>query len=69
MMAPYLCSRFYIFNIFVLEEYVLKLEGGTHLLQSCLPAMQDDLLLTTKEMHPSLKSLAITNPLNLQAPL
>jgi hypothetical protein len=46
-----------------------KLKGGPHLLQSCLRAMQDGLLPTTREMHPSFKSLAITNAPSLYAPL
>jgi hypothetical protein len=68
-MALYLCSRFRIFNIPILEEYVSQVEGGPHLLQSCLCAMQDGLLLTTKEMHLSFKSLVVTNAPSLQAPL
>jgi hypothetical protein len=32
LMVPYLCSRFCIFDIHVLEEYVLQVEGGLHLL-------------------------------------
>jgi hypothetical protein len=32
MMALYLCFRFCIFNIHVLEEYVYQVEGGPHLL-------------------------------------
>jgi hypothetical protein len=36
LMAPYLCSRFRIFDRPVLEEYVYQVEGGPHLLQSCL---------------------------------
>jgi len=41
MMAPCLCSRFHIFDILVLEEYVSQVERGPHLFQSCLHAMQD----------------------------
>jgi hypothetical protein len=33
-----LCFTFCIFNRFVLEEYVSQVEGGPHLLQSCLRA-------------------------------
>jgi hypothetical protein len=69
MMAPYLCFRFRIFDILVLEEYVFRVEEGPHLLQSCLRAMQDGLLPTTKEMHPSFKNLVITNAPSLHVPL
>jgi succinate dehydrogenase hydrophobic anchor subunit len=39
--------------------------GGAHLLQSCLHAMQDGLPSVVREMHPSFKSLTITNALSL----
>jgi hypothetical protein len=35
LVALYLCSRFCIFDKHVLEEYVFKVEGGPHHLQSC----------------------------------
>jgi hypothetical protein len=63
--APYLCSRFRVFDRPVLEEYVFQVEGGPHLLQSCLCVMQDGLPLTTREMHLSFESLAVTSTLNL----
>jgi hypothetical protein len=31
-MVPYLCLRFSIFDILVLEEYVFQVEGGPHFL-------------------------------------
>jgi hypothetical protein len=31
VVAPYLCFRFHIFDIIVLEEYVFEVEGGPHL--------------------------------------
>jgi len=34
--ASYLCSKFHIFDRPILEEYVFQVEGGPHLLQSCL---------------------------------
>ncbi len=36
LVPPYLCSRFYIFDRPILEEYVSQVEGGPHLFQSCL---------------------------------
>jgi len=47
----YFCFRFHIFNKLGLEEYVSQVEGGPHLLQSCLHAAQDGLLLIAREMH------------------
>ncbi len=65
LVAPYLCSRFRVFDRPILEEYVSQVEGAPHLLQSCLCVMQDGLPLIAREMHPSFKSLAITNTPNL----
>jgi hypothetical protein len=39
-----------------------QVEGGPHLLQSYLVEVQDDLPLTTREMHSSFESLAILAP-------
>ncbi len=61
LVAPYLCSRFRIFNKPILEEYVSQVEGGPHLLQSCLCAAQNGLPPIAKEMHPSFETLAITD--------
>ncbi len=61
--------KFHIFDKPILEEYVSQVEGGSHLLQSCLCVTQNDLLLLTKEMHPSFESLVITGTLGLQASL
>ncbi len=66
LMAPYLCSRFHIFNRPILEEYVSQVKRGPHRLQSCLHAMQNGLPLTVKEMHPSFESLVLTNAPSLQ---
>jgi hypothetical protein len=57
--APYSCSRFLYFNIPVLEEYVSQVEGGPHLLQSCLRVVQDGLPFTTRDMHLSFENLVI----------
>jgi hypothetical protein len=65
LMAPYLCSRFHIFDRPILEEYVSQVEGGPHLLQSCLRVMWDDLLPRAREMHPFFKSLAVFGALGL----
>jgi hypothetical protein len=46
-----LCSKFHIFDGPVLEEYVFQVEGGPHLLQSCLCVMQDGFPFITKVMH------------------
>ncbi len=51
-MALSLCFRFCIFDRPILEKYVSQVEGGPHLLKSCLHATQNGLLPTTKEMHP-----------------
>jgi hypothetical protein len=48
-----------------LKEYVFQVEGGPHLLQSCLRAAQDSLPLAIKKMHLSFESLAVTNAPNL----
>ncbi len=32
LVAPFLCFKFHIFNKLVLEEYVIQVEGGPHLL-------------------------------------
>jgi hypothetical protein len=63
--APYLCSRFLIFDRFVLEEYVSQVEGGSHLLQSCLHAVQNGFPPITKEMHLSFENLVVINALSL----
>ncbi len=65
LVAPYLCSRFHIFNRPVLEEYVSQVEGGPHLLLSCLCATWDILLPTSRNMHPSFESLLVTNALGM----
>jgi hypothetical protein len=36
LMVPYMCSKFHIFDIFILEEYVFQVDGGPHFLQSYL---------------------------------
>ncbi len=36
LVAPCLCFKFHIFDRPILEEYVFQVEGGPHLLQSCL---------------------------------
>jgi len=36
LVVPYLCFRFHIFDRPILEKYVSQVEGGLHLLQSCL---------------------------------
>jgi hypothetical protein len=59
LVALYLCSGFCIFDIPILEEYVYQVEGGPHLLQSCLRVVQYGLPLAAKDMHPSFESLVI----------
>ncbi len=51
LVAPYLCSRFHIFNRPILEEYVSQVEGGPHLFQSCLRALSNGMPPTAKEMR------------------
>jgi hypothetical protein len=63
--ASYLCFRFCIFDRLVLEEYISKVEGGPHLLQSYLCVVQDGLPPTIKEMHPSFESLIVISTLRL----
>ncbi len=60
-MVLYLCFTFCIFDRLILEEYVSQVEGGSHLFQSCLCAMRDDLPFVTREMHPSCESLIVIN--------
>ncbi len=36
LVVSYLCSKFRIFDRPILEEYVFQVEGGSHLLLSCL---------------------------------
>jgi hypothetical protein len=67
--APYLCSNSHVFNRPILEEYFFQVEGGLHLLQSCLCVVRDNFFPTTKKMHPSFMSLAITDALGLKASL
>ncbi len=62
-MAPYLCSRFCIFDRPILEEYVSQVEGGPHLLQSCFRVARDDIPLAARDMHFSFESFAITSAL------
>jgi hypothetical protein len=38
LVTLYLYSRFHIFDRLVLKEYVFQVEGGPHLLKSCLCA-------------------------------
>ncbi len=67
LVAPYLCSRFCIFNKPILEEFVSQVEGGPHLLQSCLCVVQNNLPLVVKEMHHSFENLVVIDALGLQA--
>jgi hypothetical protein len=69
MVAPYFCSSFHIFDRPILEEYVSQVEGGPHLLQSCLHPTWNVFPPATKKMHPSFESLIVTNALGLQASL
>ncbi len=61
LVAPYFYFRFCIFDKPVLEEYVSQVEGGPHLLKSCLHATWNGFPPATKEMHPSFESLTIIN--------
>jgi hypothetical protein len=61
LVTSYFCSRICIFNRLILEEYVSQVEGGPHLLQSCLHVVQDGFLLVVMEMHPSFENLTIIN--------
>ncbi len=69
LVLPYFYFRFCIFNKLVLEEYVSQVEGGPHLFLSCLHTTQNDLILATKEMHPSFESLVVINTPSLHASL
>jgi hypothetical protein len=67
-MVLYLCSRFCIFDMPVLEEYVFHVEGGqAYLLQSCLRAVRNGLPLVIREMHPFFEILSVIGTPNLQA--
>ncbi len=69
VVAPYLCSKFRIFDKPILEQYVSQVEGGPHLLQSYLRATRNGLPPTTRDMHPFFQNLAITSTPSLQASL
>ncbi len=69
LVAPYLCVRFHIFDRPILEEYVLQIEGGPHMFQSCLHATQDGLPHVARVMHPSFESLIVTGTPGLHASL
>ncbi len=64
-MVLYLCFRFCIFNRPILEEYVFLVEGGPHLLQSCLHAVRDGCPPTAMEMHLSFESLVVIGAFGL----
>jgi len=49
--APYLYSRFRIFNRLVLEEYVFQVKGSPHLLKSCLCVVRYSFPFTARKMH------------------
>ncbi len=68
-MVLYLCSRFRIFDRPILEEYVSQVEGGPHLLQSCLHALQDGFPLTIRDMHPSFENLIVIGAQGLHTSL
>jgi hypothetical protein len=51
LVVSYLCSRFHTFDRLVLEEYVSQVEGGPHLLQSCLCVTRNDLFPTARDSH------------------
>jgi len=61
LIVPYLCFRFHIFDRPIWEEYVFQVEGGLHLLQSCLHAKQNGLPPIIRDIHPSFESLALTS--------
>jgi hypothetical protein len=67
LVVPYLCSTFCIFNRPILEKYVSQVEGGPHLLQSCLRAIWNGLPLVAKEIHLSFESLVVISTRSLQA--
>jgi hypothetical protein len=65
LVTLYLCSRFHIFDIVLLEEYVFRLKGAHTLRQSCLHIAWDGLPLVAREMHLSFDSLVVTSTLGL----
>ncbi len=67
LVALYLCSKFRILDKLVLEVYVFQVEGGSHLLQSCFHATQNNLPLATRELHLFFESLAVIGTPGLQA--
>jgi hypothetical protein len=69
LVAPYLCFKFHIFNRLVLEEYVSQVEGGSHLLQSCLCVTWYGLPFIVSEMHLSFESLVVIDAPSLYTSL
>ncbi len=49
-----------------MEEYVFQVEGGPHLLQSCLRAAQDGFPFVANEMHPSFENMIVIIVSSLQ---
>jgi hypothetical protein len=65
LVAPYMCSKFCIFDKPILDEYVSQVEGDPQLLQSCFRATWDSLTPIVREMHPSFESLVVTGALGM----
>jgi hypothetical protein len=65
-----ICVLSFIFSVSLFwKNMFLKLKGGAYLLQSCLHAMRDGLLIVVKEMHPSFENLVVIGAPSLQASL
>jgi hypothetical protein len=69
LVAPYLWTRFRIFNRPVLEEYVFWIKGGLHLFHSCLHVVWNGLPPIAKELDLSFESVTIIRAPSLQASL
>jgi hypothetical protein len=69
LVAPYLYSRFRMFDRFVLEEYVFQVEKAPHFFQSCYYVIRDSLPPVIKVMHLFFECLVIINAPSLHASL
>jgi hypothetical protein len=61
-----MCSKFRIFDRFILEEYVFEVDGGPHFLQSYFHVAQDNVPPAVKEMHLFFESLVSIDAPGLQ---
>jgi hypothetical protein len=56
---------FFIFDKFVLKEYIFQVDKSPHLFQSRLCGVRNDFPLTIKKTHPFFESLTIIDTTSL----